>query len=66
MPERKFQVGQMVMAKWPKSSLYFQGEIQDFNDIEYLVKFEDQDNSELAVKYKDVQVRAFLMVEMNS
>lgn len=44
------------MARWPRSSLYFAGTVQDFNDIEYLVRFDDEDQSELAIKFKDVEV----------
>ncbi|XP_018010670.1 delta(14)-sterol reductase TM7SF2 [Hyalella azteca] len=54
MTERKFNIGERVRAKWPGSGLYFEGEIEDFNDIEYLVKFDDEDESKLAVKYRDV------------
>ncbi|RXG61828.1 Lamin-B receptor [Armadillidium vulgare] len=53
---RLFDVGQKVMARWPKTSLYFSGEIIDFNDIEYLIRFDDEDKSELAVKYKDTSL----------
>ena len=52
---RRFGVGEEVMARWPKTNLYYKGTIVDFNDIEYLVRFENSDESELAVKYRDVQ-----------
>ncbi|KAF2364583.1 Ergosterol biosynthesis ERG4/ERG24 [Trinorchestia longiramus] len=57
MVERKFKTGQRVRAKWPGSSLYFEGQIEDWNDIEYLVKFDDPEESKLAIKYKDVAAR---------
>ena len=55
MPSR-FKVGDKVMAKWPKSNLMYNGKIIDMNDIEYLVEFEDEDESQLAIRYKDVVV----------
>lgn len=58
---RLFDVGQKVMARWPKTSLYFKGEVLDFNDIEYLIRFDDEEKSELAIKYKDVSVSLFLI-----
>ena len=50
------EVGARVYARWPGSSLFYEGTVVDKNDIEYLVKFDDEDNSELPVKYKDVNV----------
>ena len=55
--ERRFSTGDRVMAKWPGSPLYFEGEVEDYNDVQYLVKFDDPDESKLAIKYNDVGVR---------
>ena len=53
---RKFATGDKVMAKWPKSELYFNGTVIDFNDIQYLVRFDDQDQSEYPIPYAQVKV----------
>lgn len=55
MSDRRFAIGDRVLARWPGTTLYYQGEVEDFNDIEYLVAFQDEDQSKLAIKYKDVR-----------
>ncbi|XP_064077443.1 delta(14)-sterol reductase TM7SF2-like isoform X3 [Macrobrachium nipponense] len=50
------KVNDRVMAKWPGSSLWFEGKIMDFNDIEYLVQFNDEGNSEYVLKHRDVKL----------
>ncbi|XP_068210046.1 delta(14)-sterol reductase TM7SF2-like isoform X2 [Palaemon carinicauda] len=45
-----------VMAKWPGSSLWFEGVIMDLNDIEYLVQFNDDGKSEYVIKHRDVKL----------
>ncbi|CAL4074102.1 unnamed protein product [Meganyctiphanes norvegica] len=54
---RQHDVGEDVMAKWPKSSLWFKAKITDLNDIEYQVKFYDDSDttSSYVLKYKDVK-----------
>jgi len=52
---RQFDVGDVVMAKWPKSSLYFDAVVKDFNESDYLVQFNDEEKSEYAVKYSYVK-----------
>lgn len=62
MAEPRFNKGDLVMAKWPGSTLYFEGAVEDLNDVEYLVKFNDADESQLAIKYKDVVVRPCVLM----
>lgn len=54
---RKFAVNDRVMAKWPGSSLWFEGTVVDFNDIEYQIRFNDDGKSEYVLKLRDVKVR---------
>lgn len=53
----KFAVNDRVMAKWPKSSLWFEGTVVDLNDIEYQIRFNDEGRSEFVLKHRDVKVR---------
>lgn len=50
-----FKVKEKVMARWPGSSLWFEGTVMDFNDIEYQIMFNDEAKSEYVIKYKDVK-----------
>ncbi|KAK4289445.1 hypothetical protein Pmani_037584 [Petrolisthes manimaculis] len=54
---KKFNVKDKVMARWPGSSLWFEGTIVDLNDIEYQVRFTDEGKSEFVVKHRDVKLR---------
>lgn len=44
------------MARWPGSSLWFEGTIVDMNDREYQIQFTDEGQSEYVIKHKDVKV----------
>ncbi|XP_071517108.1 delta(14)-sterol reductase TM7SF2-like isoform X2 [Panulirus ornatus] len=51
----KFEINDRVMARWPKSSLWFEGTVVDLNDIEYQIRFDDPGNSEYVIKFRDVK-----------
>ncbi|XP_045618286.1 delta(14)-sterol reductase TM7SF2 isoform X2 [Procambarus clarkii] len=54
----KFKSNDRVMARWPGSSLWFEGTVIDLNDIAYQIRFNDPGQSEFVIKYKDVKTAA--------
>jgi len=63
---RRFEVGDSVMAKWPGSSLYYEGIVKSYDNSEYLIRFNDSDESEYSVKYSHVRVKDSMVKKRRS
>ncbi|KAK7068659.1 hypothetical protein SK128_000005 [Halocaridina rubra] len=53
--EMVFKVNERVMAKWPGSTLWFEGVVVDLNDVEYQVRFNDEGQSEYVLRHREVR-----------
>lgn len=58
MPGRKFADGEVVMARWPGSVLYYEVQVASYDDVAHLYTVKYKDGTELALKESDIRVSA--------
>ena len=53
----KFNVDDVVYARWPGSTRYYKATVLSYNDGKYEVKFDDDEDSTADVLTKHIMVR---------
>lgn len=56
MPSVKYQKGELVMGRWPGSSLYYEVKVLGFDVKEQLYTVIYKDGTELELKEQDIKV----------
>lgn len=56
MPSLKYQKGEMVMGRWPGSSLYYEVKVLSFDVKDQLYTVIYKDGTELELKEQDIKV----------
>lgn len=56
MPSLKFQVGELVMGRWPGSSLYYEVKVLGYDSKSQLYTVIYKDGTELELKEQDIKV----------
>ncbi|MBN3277033.1 LBR protein, partial [Polyodon spathula] len=55
MPSRKFENGELVMGRWPGSSLYYEVKVMDYDTSTQLYTVKYKDGTELELREADLQ-----------
>ncbi|NXC69633.1 LBR protein, partial [Anhinga anhinga] len=55
MPSRRFADGEVVMARWPGSVLYYEVQVTSYDDVSHLYTVKYIDGTELALKESDIR-----------
>lgn len=56
MPSLKFQIGELVMGRWPGSSLYYEVKVLGYDSKSQLYTVIYKDGTELELKEQDIKV----------